>query len=307
MATRSGRWMTKHWILSVCGLGVMLSLVIGALPGCSPTEPATSSPALPAQTQPSQQPSVTPQFPADPLGVGFTPQLGRVDPATDGLVPADLAKASDFALWLIEWSETDFAGRTTDHAKDVRKLAKAYRATGFANKKTAKRIDEAAKLLEKGQRATSNSQYDTALRHYTSAAKKMKAAATGLNSDVAKAERATGARVTPNPDGTYTGHDNLFPVDTTSSSATVVRWIDGDTVETNAGRVRLIGIDTPEMSVDCAQARAAKAYAEYLAPPGSTLSLGNPESVINKDKYGRLLRYVDVVERAHQQLIRVST
>ena len=36
------------------------------------------------------------------------------------------------------------------------------------------------------------------------------------------------------------------PAATTSQTARVVRWVDGDTVVTTKGEVRLIGVDTPE-------------------------------------------------------------
>jgi len=74
------------------------------------------------------------------------------------------------------------------------------------------------------------------------------------------------------------------------SAARVVRWVDGDTVETTRGVVRLIGIDTPE-SGRCGY-REATRNAQDIAPTGSRVSLGNPASVIDRDKYGRKLRYV---------------
>lgn len=296
--TRSGRWMTQHWVLSLCGFGVALALVIGLVAAGSSSTTSAPDPKRPgAATQPSSAASSTSQSPADPLGLGFVPQLSRVDLATNGLTTDGLDRASDFGAWLTDWAETDFAGRTADHARHLRELAKGYRATGLGSEKTAKAIDETADLLKKGQKATSKDQYAAARRYYKSAASKLKGVSSQLPSDMTKAERSTGARLAPGSEGaTAGGHDNLFPIATKPSSAVVVRWIDGDTVETTAGRVRLIGIDTPEMSVDCDQARAAKAYAEHLAPPGSTLSLSNPESVVNEDKYGRLLRYVDVAD-----------
>ncbi len=72
--------------------------------------------------------------------------------------------------------------------------------------------------------------------------------------------------------------------------ARVTRWVDGDTVETTRGVVRLIGIDTPER--DSCGFRAALRHAQEIAPVGSRIRLGNPASVVNRDDYGRKLRYV---------------
>ena len=79
-----------------------------------------------------------------------------------------------------------------------------------------------------------------------------------------------------------------------TSTEKVIRVIDGDTFEINGGiKVRLIGVDTPEMknknkTVDCF-AQEAKRKLETL--------IGGKEVVLVKDvsetdKYGRLLRYV---------------
>lgn len=75
-----------------------------------------------------------------------------------------------------------------------------------------------------------------------------------------------------------------------NTQARVIRWIDGDTVETTKGTVRLIGYDTPERG-KCGYVKATK-RARQIAPVGSRVTLGNPRSVDNRDRYDRLLRYV---------------
>ena len=76
----------------------------------------------------------------------------------------------------------------------------------------------------------------------------------------------------------------------TWSNAKVIRWKDGDTVVTNRGTIRLIGVDTPEKG-RCGAATATR-WAKKKAPAGSTVRLGNPTSVKDSDRYGRSLRYV---------------
>lgn len=73
-------------------------------------------------------------------------------------------------------------------------------------------------------------------------------------------------------------------------TATVHHWSDGDTVVTNLGKIRLIGINAPDKK-ECGY-RAATKLAKKLAPAGSTVTLTNPGSVSDTDDYGRLLRYV---------------
>lgn len=81
--------------------------------------------------------------------------------------------------------------------------------------------------------------------------------------------------------------------------AKVVRVIDGDTIEVsinnNIERVRIIGINTPETvdprkSVECFGREASKKAKEYLE--GKTVELEADPTQGNRDKYGRLLRYV---------------
>lgn len=77
----------------------------------------------------------------------------------------------------------------------------------------------------------------------------------------------------------------------TSTTAKVIRVIDGDTIVTTKGTVRVIGIDTPERG-KCGFA-AATAKAKRLAPPGKTVRLTHPGGgTDNKDHYKRILRYV---------------
>jgi micrococcal nuclease len=74
--------------------------------------------------------------------------------------------------------------------------------------------------------------------------------------------------------------------------ARVIRHTDGDTLWLSGiGKVRLIGVDTPEVygGVECYGRRASE-FVERLAPLGShvTYRLG----VERRDRYGRALAYV---------------
>jgi hypothetical protein len=71
----------------------------------------------------------------------------------------------------------------------------------------------------------------------------------------------------------------------------VIRVVDGDTIETSAGRIRLIGIDTPERG-DCNYESAASELASALAAHGNQVVLV-PGARDDQDRYGRLLRYVE--------------
>lgn len=81
-----------------------------------------------------------------------------------------------------------------------------------------------------------------------------------------------------------------FNVD--EANLAVTRVIDGDTFEVTGGRrVRVLGIDSCEMST--AGGREAKETAEILLA-GSQVVLTAQPGAPDKDRYGRLLRYVMV-------------
>ncbi len=77
----------------------------------------------------------------------------------------------------------------------------------------------------------------------------------------------------------------------------VVREVlDGDTIKVwlygKEQRVRLLGIDAPEVSSrDCLSAEATRVLQQLVG--GKTVML-EPEKGVNKDKYGRYMRYVSV-------------
>lgn len=85
----------------------------------------------------------------------------------------------------------------------------------------------------------------------------------------------------------------------TEESAKVLRIIDGDTIEVGLNNkkatVRLIGIDAPEtmdprITAECFGKEALKKAKEILN--GRTVVLESDPTQKNRDKYGRLLRYV---------------
>ena len=80
--------------------------------------------------------------------------------------------------------------------------------------------------------------------------------------------------------------------------ARVIRVIDGDTVKVKLRggpkrNVRILGIDTPEVfgGTECGGPAASRA-AKKMLPPGTRVLLVSDRSQDLKDRYGRLLRYV---------------
>jgi len=80
--------------------------------------------------------------------------------------------------------------------------------------------------------------------------------------------------------------------------ATITQVVDGDTVHVSINghdeKVRLIGIDTPETvdprkEVECFGQEAKDFLSQY---EGTTVKLEADESQGDRDKYGRLLRYI---------------
>lgn len=77
-----------------------------------------------------------------------------------------------------------------------------------------------------------------------------------------------------------------------SRASTVVRVVDGDTLEiVGGGRVRIIGVDTPEVGT-CGFEAASRAMRRLVE--GQRVRLVNPASVQDTDTYDRLLRFVEV-------------
>lgn len=91
------------------------------------------------------------------------------------------------------------------------------------------------------------------------------------------------------------------------SSEKVTRIIDGDTFEIEGGiKVRLIGVDTPEMRnknkiIDCFAQEATQKLKELLNKKEVVLE----KDISETDKYGRLLRYVYLGdEMVNRQLVK---
>jgi len=100
--------------------------------------------------------------------------------------------------------------------------------------------------------------------------------------------------------GTQTGP---APAEGTTTQVRVTAVVDGDTIRVETlggrqlGRVRLLGIDAPEVAhppvaAEC-YAAAATDMLEQLSPVGSTVELVTDTTQPSRHRYDRLLRYVD--------------
>lgn len=106
------------------------------------------------------------------------------------------------------------------------------------------------------------------------------------------------------------------PSEGTATQVRVTAVVDGDTLRVEdlagrpLGRIRLLGIDAPEVAhpptpAEC-YADQATALLEDLTPVGSTVHLVTDSGQPDRDQYDRLLRYVDHddVDVAHELLAR---
>ena len=80
------------------------------------------------------------------------------------------------------------------------------------------------------------------------------------------------------------------PTEPGTPTTAFVAVVDGDTIETSAGTVRLIGIDTPERG-ECGHDEASSAIGR-LVSTGDPVTLELPEGQNDRDRYDRLIRYV---------------
>ncbi|MGV1008671.1 MAG: thermonuclease family protein [Dermatophilaceae bacterium] len=77
-----------------------------------------------------------------------------------------------------------------------------------------------------------------------------------------------------------------------SASGVVAHVVDGDTLDVaGVGRIRVIGIDTPERGA-CGYEQASALMRRLVL--GRTVTLTAAPAKDHADRYGRLLRYVDV-------------
>jgi endonuclease YncB( thermonuclease family) len=101
------------------------------------------------------------------------------------------------------------------------------------------------------------------------------------------------------------GGTAAVPAGTTTAT---VEWVnDGDTLTLSGGRrVRLVQIDAPELSTDCYGRSALRALVE-LAPKGTRIFLAADEGLDDRDRHGRLLRYVFVGDtNVNLELVRLG-
>ena len=104
-------------------------------------------------------------------------------------------------------------------------------------------------------------------------------------------------------DGSYTGAS----IDDPGMSAITTVFdsvVDGDTIRTEAGKVRLIGIDTPERG-ECGYNDAAELILEHVAP-GEKITLLLPDGQNKADKYDRLIRFVITADGTDLSLLQLQ-
>lgn len=98
----------------------------------------------------------------------------------------------------------------------------------------------------------------------------------------------------PSAESPHSARPTLTPTSVPTpeeEAVTLISVTDGDTIDTTAGTVRLIGMDTPEVG-QWGYEQSTSELTAFLA--GGSLSLVAVDGRDDTDRYGRLLRYVTV-------------
>lgn len=113
------------------------------------------------------------------------------------------------------------------------------------------------------------------------------------------------ATAAPSPSATPTADATSAPPSVIGETATFLSVVDGDTVETSAGTVRLIGIDTPERG-ECGSDEAAATIWRVVGS-GDVVMLELPAGQNDQDHYGRLIRFVTTSEGVDLSLLQIES
>lgn len=95
---------------------------------------------------------------------------------------------------------------------------------------------------------------------------------------------------TPTPGVSRTAAPSPNSQGSLTESTTFKSIVDGDTIKTSAGTVRLIGVDTPERG-ECGHEQASAELGRVLGR-GDRVTLELPVGENDRDRHGRLVRYV---------------
>ena len=120
---------------------------------------------------------------------------------------------------------------------------------------------------------------------------------------VSSAPRVTVDRSCPDPAAPSSATPTPTPTPSPGTAA-YVGVIDGDTISTSVGTVRIIGIDAPERG-ECGFEEASLAIGRLLSP-GDTLTLDRSVGQNERDRHDRLLRHVTTAAGLDLGLVQVE-
>lgn len=240
-------------------------------------------------------PSSTPAQPPGQAGVPDTPLPAWVPRAFAGTPP--LPPVGDFEAReaLVSWAkryaqEMRFGarnGKMTNGSSMIGTVSALAETHPRKKSRSYKMLTTALDNLKSASSATKSNRFATADESYGRATAALASVIEDLDHDLSLTT-GSGLPFGEDPNITY-------------ERATVVRWIDGDSVMTSRGEVRLIGVNAPEMSKNCDAAEAARRYAQSAAPVGSTVNLGNPLAVKDYDRHKRRLRYLITISNKNSK------
>lgn len=98
---------------------------------------------------------------------------------------------------------------------------------------------------------------------------------------------------------------SVTPSPSATATTTFRTVVDGDTIDTDAGLIRIIGIDTPERG-ECGDTEAAATFNGVLSA-GDLVTLELPPGQNDRDQYDRFIRYVTTTTGVDLGLLQLTS